>query len=127
MPILDVELVGPVPDEVRQGLAQRIADAVGDALGSRPQGTWVKLRFLEAEAYSENSGGPTADARPVLVSVLQAQPPSGAELSVLASRLTAAIAEACRRPIENVHIIFEPPADGRISFGGKLRSGPARC
>ena len=122
MPILDVELVGPVPERVRSGLARRIADGAGEALGSRPQGTWVKLRFLPVEAYAENAGGPPAGAQPVLVSVLQAEPPRGDELSEQASRLTAAIAEACSRPHENVHIVFEPPAAGRISFGGRLRS-----
>ena len=121
MPILDVELVGPVPERVRSGLTRRIADAAGKALGSRPQGTWVKLRFLPAEADSENAGGPEG-AQPVLVSVLQAEPPRGDELSEQASRLTAAIAEACSRPHEKVHIVFEPPAAGRIAFGGRLRS-----
>ena len=121
MPILDVELVGPVPDHVREGLARRLADAAGEALGSRPQGTWVKVRFFEEHCYSENTGGPPEGAQPILVSVLEAEPPRGRELSEQASRLAEAIAEACGRPAENVHIIFEPPAAGRIAFGGKLR------
>ncbi len=47
MPILDVQLVGPVAADIRPGLAQRIAEATGRALDSRPQDTWVKLRFLD--------------------------------------------------------------------------------
>ena len=35
-------------------------------------------------------------------------------------RWQLAIAEACSRPVEDVHILFEPPAAGRIAFGGKL-------
>ena len=47
VPILDVQFVGPVADDIRPGLAQRVAEATGRALDSRPQGTWVKLRFLD--------------------------------------------------------------------------------
>lgn len=122
MPILDVEFVGPVPDEVRSGLAQRIAEASGKALDSRPQGTWVKLRFLNKKDYGENAGGPPEGAWPVLVSVLQAEVPQRSQLSEQALRLATAIAEICGRPIENVHILFEPPATGRIAFGGKLQT-----
>lgn len=122
MPILDVEIVGPVPEEVRSGLARRVADAAAAALDTRPQCTWVKLRLLDEDAYAENAGGPPAGVRPVFVSVLQAELPQGAELSAQAARLTAVIAEACRRPAENVHVVFELAAAGRIAFGGRLRS-----
>ena len=36
VPILDVQLVGPVAADIRPGLAQRIAEATGRALDSRP-------------------------------------------------------------------------------------------
>ena len=121
MPILDVELIGPVPEEVRDGLAARIADAAAAVLASPPQGTWVKLHFLEADAYAESAGGPPADVRPVLVRLLQAEVPRGPELAEVPSRLTTAIAEACGRNAENVHILHEPPAAGRIAFGGRMR------
>lgn len=121
MPILDVEVVGSIPDAVAEGLAERIADAAAEAVGSRPQGTWVKLRCLGEDAYAENGGGPPEGVEPVLVSVLQAEVAEGGELEEQALRLTRGIAEACDRPVENVHIIFEPPAAGRVSFGGKLR------
>lgn len=122
MPILDVEIVGSVPPAVRQGLARRLADAVGDIFASRPQGTWVKLRFIESDAYAENAGGPAQGTQPVIVSVLQAERSEGAELADLAARLTEAIASTCSRPAENVHIIFEPAAAGRIAFGGQVRT-----
>jgi phenylpyruvate tautomerase PptA (4-oxalocrotonate tautomerase family) len=122
MPILHVEVVGPLADDVARGLAQRIADAAGRALDSRPQGTWVKLHLLDEQAYAENAGGPPRGAQPVIVSVLQADLPPQSTLAQQASRLTEAIAGACRRPAENVHVIFEPPAAGRIAFGGKLRT-----
>ena len=121
MPILDVELIGPVPQRIRDGLASRIADAAGEVFESRPQGTWVKLRFVEASDYAENAGGPPDAAEPVIVSVLEAAPPTGNALAEHAGRLTRAIADACGRSAESVHLIFEPAATGRISFGGRLR------
>ena len=121
MPILDVELIGPVPERIRAGLASRIADAAGKALESRPQGTWVKLRFIEASDYAENDGGPPAGAEPVIVSVLEAAPLSGDALAERAVHLTTVIADACGRSAESVHLIFEPAAAGRIAFGGTLR------
>jgi len=122
MPILDIELVGVVPHEVRRGLAQRLANSAGEVMGSRPQGTWVKLRYIETSAYAENAGGPPENAEPVIVYVLQSELPQGTELAKLASELTAAIARVCSRPVENVHLIFEAAAAGRISFGGQLRT-----
>ena len=121
MPILDLQLIGPLPDEVRRDLAQRIADAAGRVFASRPQGTWVTLHFIPAECYSENEGGPPAGARPVIVRVLQAEPPRGDALAQEVGHLTEAVARACARPVESVHIIYEPPAGGRIAFGGRLR------
>lgn len=120
MPILNVELVGTIPEQAGSGLAQRIADSAGEVFGSRPQGTWVKLRFIEPNSYSENSGGPRGKAGPVFVSVLQSKVWQGAQLSALASELAKAIAASCSRPIENVHVLFEPAAKGRMAFGGKL-------
>lgn len=121
MPILDVEVVGSLSGDVAEGLADRIADAAAEAFGSRPQGTWVKLHFLGEGAYSENAGGPPEGVLPVFVSVLQAEVPDGGQLVEQASRLTMAVADACRRPAEHVHVIFEAPASGRIAFGGELK------
>lgn len=126
MPILTVEIIGPVARDARPHLAQRLADAAGTALDSPSRSTWVKLRFLDTDAYSENGGAPD-DVRPVHVSVLLAELPDEDGLAARARRLTAAIAEVCDRPSENVHIVFEPPAAGRIAFGGTLRrrAGPS--
>lgn len=108
-----------MPPDDRKGLARRVADAVAAVLALPPQSTWVKLRFIEADDYAENSGGPPVDAHPVFVYILQAQPPQGAALAELAGKLTEAVARACRRPAENVHLIYEPAAAGRIVFGGQ--------
>jgi hypothetical protein len=120
VPILDVQLIGPVPDAARAGLSQRLADAAGMALASRPQGTWVTVRIVDGDDYAENGGAP-AGAAPVLVRVLQYAPPRGEALAAEVGRLTRAVAEACGRAAENVHLVYEPPAQGRIAFGGELR------
>jgi phenylpyruvate tautomerase PptA (4-oxalocrotonate tautomerase family) len=120
MPILDVEIVGPMLAHVRRDLAQRIADAAGRALESGPQQTWVKVHFLDEERYAEN-GGPPDEALPVFVNIVSAQLATDAALAAQVSLLTTAIAQACHRPAESVHLVFEPPAAGRISFGGRLR------
>ena len=122
MPILDIEIVGPLPLEVKEGLATRIADAAGEALSSRPNGTWVKLRFLPISEYAENAGGPPEGVLPVIVRVLEADLPSSEALAKRARDLTNAVALACSRPAENVHLIYEPAARGRVVFGGQLRS-----
>lgn len=121
MPIVDVELVGAVPAEVGSGLAQRLADRVGDVLGSRPQGTWIRLRFLAEQNYAENLDGPPPERiEPVFVSILQAELPPEQQLAELAGRLATAIGAACSRPVANVHVLFEAAAVGRLAFGGKL-------
>ena len=121
MPIVDVEIVGPLAEAARAGLAQRIADAIGVALNSRPQGTWVKVRFLDDGAYAESGAGPPEGAKPVFVSVQLAELPAGDVLSQQALQLATAVAEACGRSSESVHIVFEPAALGRVAFGGHLQ------
>lgn len=120
MPILDIQLVGPVPAEVRRGLSRRIADAAGRVLASPRGQTWVKVRFLKVDAYSENGGGPPEGVRPVLASVLLGELPEADALSDQAASLARVIADACQRRPENVHLVYEPPGRGRVAFGGRL-------
>lgn len=120
MPILDVEVVGPMLAHVRRDLAQRIADGAGRAFESGPQQTWVKVHFVDEERYAEN-GGPPDEALPVFVTIVAAEVPADAALAAQVSLVTTAIAQACHRPPESVHLLYAPPAAGRISFGGRLR------
>lgn len=120
MPILDVQLIGSVTESDRATLARRIADAAGAVFTSRPQQTWVTLRFVPDDAYSENGGGPPGGVRPVIVSILHSNPPTGDALTDQVARLTQAIARACGRPAESVHLIYQPLAKGRVAFGGRL-------
>ena len=119
MPVLDVEVVGPVPDRVRSGLAQRIADAAGEALNAAHGGTWVKVRFLAEDSYAESGGAPEG-MRPVFVSVLLGTPPQGEARAEQVRLLTRAVAAACDRPAANTHVLYQPAAKGRIAFGEKM-------
>ena len=117
MPIVDVELVG---DSLVTGETSRsLADAVGEALSSRPGGTWVRVRTLDAARYAENGGAPDG-VQPVFVTVLERIRPTGSELTEKVARVTAAVAEVSGRPAENVHVLFETDAAGRLAFGGRL-------
>lgn len=118
MPILHIDIIGSPADQPAD-LAQQLADAAASALDSRPQGTWVKLQYIPVEHYAENEGAETG-VRPIIVSVIQADVPDGEDRQVQVSRLTEAIADAAGHPPENVHILLEPAARGRIAFGGNL-------
>ena len=117
MPIVDVELVGETL--VTAATTQRLADAVGEALASRPGGTWVRVRMLERGQYAENGGMPEG-VQPVFVTVLERKRPTGQDLADRVSRVTAAVAGVMGRDPENVHVLFEDDAAGRLAFGGRL-------
>jgi phenylpyruvate tautomerase PptA (4-oxalocrotonate tautomerase family) len=120
MPILEVELVGEPAAGVREGLAAMLADAVGTLFGSDPMNTWVVLRVLPVGDYAENAAAPGARYAPVFVRVLKRTLPSERELKMEAAGLTSAVAEVCGRDPAQVHVIYEPAAAGRVSFGGRL-------
>lgn len=120
MPILEVEIILRPREALPADLAAQLADVAAAALGSQPGGTWVKLRPSPPEQYAEGGGGPPEGVYPVFVSVLKADVPPPDQLAAESANLTQATAQVCRRPPENVHIVYLPPARGRISFGGRL-------
>lgn len=122
MPVLDVEIVARPGETITDDLARRIADLAGEVFQTPPGRTWVKLRTLPAAHYAENGGGPPEGVYPVFVSVLKSQQPSQEEGTTEAAKLTTAIAQACGRPRENVHVLYLPAAAGRMAFGGRLVS-----
>ena len=122
MPILTIEITGAAGAHAPD-LAARIANVAGAVFGSAPGQTWVRLRWLGGGDYAENGGGPPPDVHPVFVSVIEAHPPEGGERERRAASLTIAITEACDRPADNVHVIYEPPGAGRVAFGGRLVDG----
>jgi len=123
MPILEVEVIGgaPIPERVR--LAQRLADAAGAIFRSAPGATWVRVRELEPTEYAENATEPlTPGARPVFVRLLKQGLPDPEAMAREVEALTSAVALETGRPRDQVHVIYEPPAAGRVAFGGRLVS-----
>jgi phenylpyruvate tautomerase PptA (4-oxalocrotonate tautomerase family) len=120
MPILDVEII--TSDSLDPGLAPRIADMAAHVFGGPPATTWVRLRSFPPQHYAENATATPAGWHSVFVTVLKAQRPTGPALAAEVRALTEGIARLCGRPVENVHILYEPDAQGRIAFGGSLKT-----
>lgn len=118
MPVVEVNLVGD--RDVQAGMAERLADALADALDARPEGTWVKVVVTPAGLYAEGAGGPEPGVQPVFVTIIRAHVPRGEQLRAQALRVADAVSVVCSRPLENVHVIYEAEARGRIAFGGRL-------
>lgn len=117
MPIVDIELVTGPAESPAEGLAASLADGLGEVFGSAPGRTWVRLRTLPASNYAENH---SQAPRPVFVSLTLGRPPEGEALRTLVRGVAEAVAKACGRSAEHVHVLLEPPAQGRIAFGGDL-------
>jgi phenylpyruvate tautomerase PptA (4-oxalocrotonate tautomerase family) len=119
MPILDVEIV--TSGSLDSALAANLADMAAQVFGGPPASTWVRVRTLPKEHYAENGVATPEGWRSVFVTVRKAQRPTGSALEAEARALAEGVARVCSRPVENVHILYEPDAQGRIAFGGKLR------
>ena len=120
MPIVDVEIVGA--DSVANDLASRLADVAGRVFGSSPATTWVRVRLLPQHLYAENNTASPEGRHSVFVTVLKVRRPTGADLEAEVRALTEGIAAVCGRPAERVHILYEPDGQGRIAFGGRLKT-----
>ncbi len=120
MPILEIEIVLRPGETIPTALAAELADAAGKLFDSARGGTWVKLGALPAENYAENAS--PAGVYPVFVTILKAHLPEADAMQVEVTRLTRLIARLCERPVDNVHIFYQPDAVGRVAFGGKLVS-----
>jgi phenylpyruvate tautomerase PptA (4-oxalocrotonate tautomerase family) len=119
MPIVDVELVHEQP--LDDGMAGELADILGRVFDAPPATTWVRLRALPKSCYAENEAAEPTGWKAVFVTVRKAQRPAGPALEAEIRALTDAVAQVCRRPAENVHVLYEPDLQGRIAFGGRLR------
>ena len=120
MPIVTVELVADPDRPLERNLTQSLADTVGRVLSSPRGQTWIRLRLLPRDGYAENDALVDAAELPVFVTLLERQPPTGAELQAEVTALTHAIAQVIGRPVTCVHVEYAPAAVGRVSFGGKL-------
>lgn len=125
MPIVTIELVTDEGSKTGTALPsaekiREITDGLGALFDSRPSGTWVKFREQLREHYAENNVELTADVRPVVVEILKAELPDSTSLASEARAVCLLVAQVLQRPPENVHVIYQPAARGRIAFGGEL-------
>jgi phenylpyruvate tautomerase PptA (4-oxalocrotonate tautomerase family) len=123
MPTLDIEIVLRPGETLHPHLAAEIADRAGEILGTLKGATWVKLHPILSEHYAESGDGPNDNIAPVFVSILRSRLPEPEAMQAEVISLTEAIARICARPPENVHIIYEAAAAGRVAFGGKVVEG----
>lgn len=120
MPILRITVVGRRDERNLRADTAALAEAAGEIFQSPPGGTWVTLELLPRAHYAENGAGPPDGVRPVFIRVILADSGTAAEKAAWARALADACASIMNRPTENIHILFEPSAGGRIAFGGVL-------
>ena len=124
MPIVDIQVVaGTVPDPEVSGKEklQTLTDALGSLFGGDPGSIWVRLRSIDQDSYAENHMAQGAWPAPTFVSVLRMELPEPDALRREMIEVAEIVARSLGRPLENVHVIYEPSARGRIGFGGTLR------
>ena len=119
MPIVDIEIVLKPNETIQSQMASELADQLGEIFESPKGGTWVKVRGLAKSQYAENAQS-DEEIYPVCVAVVKSELPTPDNMQIEAEKLTAAVAQICGRPPENVHVLYEPEGRGRVAFGGKL-------
>lgn len=114
MAIVDITLIGEArsAETASAGLAQAIGKVLGAAEGS----VWVTLTRRPAADYAENGAPPLPP--PVFVRVL-VRDEERSTRDAQARDIAGAVAVTLSRPVERVHVIFEPDAAGRVYFGGR--------
>jgi len=118
MPIIDVTLIGD--ESAAPAICARLAQAIGRTLGAAEGSVWVTLARRSNADYAEN--GPLPESPPVFVRVIAGGHESSAH-AAQAQMIAGAVAASLGGPVERVHVIFEPTANGRVYFGGRPSQG----
>ncbi len=119
MPIFDIEIVSRPGEAAATGLAAGLADALGSVMGAAPGTVWVRIREVAPGDYAENLSGEERPS-PVFVTLTASAPPEGERLDRFARQVSEAVAPLTGRAPEEVHLLVQPAAKGRIAFGGKV-------
>jgi len=125
VPIVELEFILSDAETLAPDLPTDLAIALASVFAAPPGRVWVRVRSLPAAQYAENGATLRADELPVFVTVLLAHPPEGEARARQAEDLCAAVARVARRARDRVHLVYEPPAAGRVAFGGRLVGYPA--
>lgn len=114
MPIFHVETTR------RPGRAQlrSLADELGVLFGAQPGHVWVRIVPVDPALYAENATESPPDS--VFVRVILRALPDEPVLAQRAEAITRLVAATLSKPEDDVHVYFDPPAAGRIAFGGEL-------
>jgi phenylpyruvate tautomerase PptA (4-oxalocrotonate tautomerase family) len=119
MPIFEIEIVTRRGETLRDALAADLADGLGAVLDAAPGSVWVRLAAVDALRYAENGMG-AEHPFPVFVKLTASAPPEGAHLENRVAQITQVVSRLAGRPADNVHVLVDAAAKGRIAFGGKL-------
>ncbi|MCB1122024.1 MAG: hypothetical protein KJT03_10770 [Verrucomicrobiae bacterium] len=120
MPQLNIDIVFRNKETLKTDAVQRLADAAGKVFDTPPGKTWVKINPVPRQYWAENKTTLGSYVGPVVVSILKRSVPPPDQIEMEVENLTRAIAGILDRPHENVHIIYEADAIGRVAYGGKL-------
>jgi hypothetical protein len=121
MPIVDIQIVGESNAGTSDVVSpQALADALGQVFASSAGGVWIRLHFLDSDAYAENDVMVGPSELPVFVTILHARPPTGAALITEVKAVTDTVARLIARSSGRVHVQYAPPGAGRQAFGGRL-------
>jgi len=121
VPIVTIQIVASNNERIYSTEhVAKLADYLGSIFNSDAGGTWVKLHYLDRDHYAENETHPDTNIQPTFVEVLKRTLPQQETLALEAEQIAVKVAHVLSRPLENVHIIYLPPGEGRVAFGGKL-------
>jgi phenylpyruvate tautomerase PptA (4-oxalocrotonate tautomerase family) len=120
MPQLNIDIVFRNKETLKSDAVQRLADVAGKIFDTPPGKTWVKINPVPRNYWAENKTSLDSYVGPVIVSILKRQVPEPDKIELEIQNLTRAIAGILDRPDENIHIIYEADAIGRVANGGKL-------
>jgi phenylpyruvate tautomerase PptA (4-oxalocrotonate tautomerase family) len=114
MPLIEIEFIGDLPPAPGD-LARQLADALGEVFQSGRGQTWVRLRSLPTDQYAENGEDHPLGAEAIFVSITNQNLPSATLHAHQANTIATVVATICQRSADRVHLIYEPPARGRVA------------
>lgn len=112
MPIIRVTVIGN--HALGQNAAKRLAEGAGRIFHSAPGSVWVSIEQIPEHHYAENA---LEWPRPLFLHLLlregapSIQPGQVEALCDLAHTIFHV-------PVDHIHLMVEPPAAGRVFFGG---------
>jgi len=121
MPIVTIQLVQEEASDISAHIVQSLADRLGRIFGTTAGETWVRVTHLARSQYAENDVTVGLNVQSTFVEVLKENLPDEESMATEAKRIAVIVSGKLSRPLDNTHVLYLPPAAGRIAFGGELR------